>query len=147
MPLPVRVAIGCPEHEAQLWAMIDDPHFRVDGRPCAFAGPCASIAELRDVLASGLADVVLVSATLNAIPLETLRDLATGRRVVVLAQDSSSERGRSFPAGVLTASPTRDELAQAIEHALLGRGGAPRSREALAHDGIVFRNECLLPFA
>jgi MinD-like ATPase involved in chromosome partitioning or flagellar assembly len=130
MPLPVRVAIGCPEHESELWAMIDDPHFRVDGRPCAFAGPCASIAELRDMLASGMADVVLVSATLNAIPFETLRDLVTGRRVVVLASDSFSDRWRSFPARVLAASPTRPELAQAFEDALLGRGGAPRSRHA-----------------
>ena len=79
---PIEVAIACPEREAELWANVDDPAFRVDGRECAFAGPCASVAELREMLARGAADVVLVSATLNAIPFETLRDLVRNRRAV-----------------------------------------------------------------
>jgi MinD-like ATPase involved in chromosome partitioning or flagellar assembly len=121
---PISVAIACPEREAELWAIVDDPEFTPDGRPCAFAGPCASVAELRDMLARGAADVVLISATLNAIPFDTLRDLVTDRRAVVLASDAAADRWRDFPARVLSADPTRDELARAIQDALLGRGTA-----------------------
>jgi len=97
---PIRVGIACPEREAELWAIVEDPGFTVEGRRCAFAGPCASVAELREALASGSADVVLVSATLNAIPFETLGGLARGRRVVVLAADAAADRWREFQAPV-----------------------------------------------
>ena len=109
MALPIRVAIACPEREAELWAMVEDPEFRVDGRTCAFAGPCASVAELREALASGAADVVLVSATVNAIPFETLRGLAEARRMVVLAPDESAERWQQFESPVLGLDPDRGE--------------------------------------
>jgi len=124
---PIQVAIACPEREAELWATVEDPSFAVDGRACAFAGPCASVAELQEVLARQTADVVLVSATLNAIPFETLRELVRGRRAVVLASDAAAERWREFPARVLAADPTREELAQAIQDALVGRGSARSS--------------------
>lgn len=127
---PIAVAIACPEREAELWAIVDDPAFRVDGRLCAFAGPCASVAEFREMLARGAADVVLVSATLNAIPFETLRDLVKGRRAVVLAGDAAAERWREFPARVLAADPSREELAQAIQDAVLGHGSVGASTAA-----------------
>ncbi|MDQ6672112.1 MAG: hypothetical protein M3069_15445, partial [Chloroflexota bacterium] len=120
MVRPIEVAIACPEREAELWAIVDDPTFTVDGRPCAFAGPCASVVELRELLARATADVVLVSASLNAIPFDTLRDLVTGRRAVVLAGDAADERWREFPVRVLPAEPTREELAHAIQDALVG---------------------------
>jgi MinD-like ATPase involved in chromosome partitioning or flagellar assembly len=122
---PIRVAIACPEREAELWAMVEDAGFTVDGRTCAFAGPCASVAELREALASGAADVVLVSATLNAIPYETLHGLARSHRVVVLAADAASERWQRFHAPVLGADPNRGELSLAIADAL-ARGGRVR---------------------
>ena len=115
---PIEVAIACPEREAELWAIVEDPAFTVNGRPCAFGGPSASVAELREALARHTADVVLVSASLNAIPFETLRDLINGRRAVVLASDPASERWREFPAPVLAIDPRREELAQAIQDAL-----------------------------
>src|SRR5436305_1775819 len=108
---PIRVAIACPEREAELWAMVEAAGFTVDGRPCAFAGPCASIAELREALASGAADVVLVSATLNAIPFETLRGLANARRLVVLAADGSADRWQLVESPVLGLDPDQEELA------------------------------------
>jgi len=125
---PIRVGIACPEREAELWAIVEDPGFTVEGRPCAFGGPCASVAELREALASGTADVVLVSATLNAIPFETLRGLARGRRVVVLAADAAADRWREFQASVLPANPTRAELAEAIEDALVHGGTVRQDR-------------------
>lgn len=127
---PIEVAIACPEREAELWAIVEDPAFTVDGRACAFAGPCASVAELREVLARQTAEVVLVSATLNAIPFETLRDLVRGRRAVVLAGDAAAERWRDFPARVLAADASRGELAQAIQDALFGRGSVRASTGA-----------------
>lgn len=131
MGLPIRVAIACPEREAELWAMVEDPEFTVDGRTCAFAGPCASVAELREALASGAADVVLVSATLNAIPFETLRGLAGVRRMVVLAPDESTERWQEFESPVLGLDPDRTELAEAIADALIrGRRGRQPSNFA-----------------
>ena len=128
---PVRVGIACPEREAELWAMVEDPAFMVAGRSCAFAGPCASVGELREALASGAADVVLVSSTLNAIPFETLRGLASGRRVVVLGAEASAERWQDFPAPVLAADPTREDLAEAIA-AALAQGGMVRPRRGSA---------------
>lgn len=122
---PIKVAIACPEREAELWSIVEDPAFTVEGRTCAFAGPCASVAELREALASGAADVVLVSATLNAIPLETLHGLASGRRVVVLAADAAAERWQQFQSPVLGADPNRGELSEAIADAL-ARGGRVR---------------------
>src|SRR5437879_4227700 len=118
--LPIRVAIACPEREAELWAIVEDPSFTIDGRQCAFAGPCASVADLRETLARQTADVLLVSASLNAIPFETLRELVSGRHAVVLAADADGERWRKFPARVLLADPTREELARAIQDALVG---------------------------
>ena len=134
---PIEVAIACPEREAELWATVEDPAFTVNGRRCSFAGPCASIAELREALARRTADVVLVSASLNAIPFDTLRDLVKARSAVVLANDAESERWRDFPARVLPADPERDELAQAIQDALSGAGSqrtraAPSRRSASA---------------
>jgi MinD-like ATPase involved in chromosome partitioning or flagellar assembly len=122
MPRPIEVAIACPEREAELWATVEDPAFTVDGRRCSFAGPCDSIAELREALARRTADVVLVSASLNAIPFETLRDLLKARCAVVLASDAESERWRDFPVRVLAADPGRDELARAIRDSLNGTG-------------------------
>ncbi|HEY1296999.1 MAG TPA: hypothetical protein VGJ60_28315 [Chloroflexota bacterium] len=122
MPRPIEVAIACPEREAELWATVEDPAFIVDGRRCSFAGPCDSIAELREALARRAADVVLVSASLNAIPFDTLRDILSARGAVVLASDAESERWRDFPVRVLPADPGRDELALAIRDALHGTG-------------------------
>jgi MinD-like ATPase involved in chromosome partitioning or flagellar assembly len=131
MAHPLQVAIACPEREGELWAMVEDPAFMVNGRPCAFAGPCASVAELREALSRQTADVVLVSASLNAIPFETLRELVSRRRAVVLATDPLAERWREFPARVLSVDPGADELAQAIQEALLGNGtGSPRTSGA-----------------
>jgi septum formation inhibitor-activating ATPase MinD len=131
MAHPLQVAIACPEREGELWAMVEDPAFAVSGRPCAFAGPCASVAELREALARQTADVVLVSAALNAIPFETLRELVSRRRAVVLAADAQAERWREFPAQVLSVDPGPEELAQAIQDALLGNGqGSPRTSGA-----------------
>ncbi len=131
-PRPIGVAIACPEREAELWAIVEDATFVVDGRPCRFAGPCASVAELRDMLAGTTADVALVSGSLNAIPFETLRDLVTGRPVVVLADDSAAQHWRGFPVRVLAGEPTREELSEAIQDALLGgrRGRPTTSRES-----------------
>ena len=120
MPRPIEIAIACPEREAELWATVEDPAFTVDGRRCSFAGPCDSIAELREALARRTADVVLVSASLNAIPFDTLRDLLRDRGAVVLASDAESERWHDFPVRVLPADPGRDDLARAIQDTLSG---------------------------
>ena len=138
MPRPVEVAIACPEREAELWATLEDPAFTVDGRRCGFAGPCDSIAELRETLARRTADVVLVSASLNAIPFDTLRDLVRARSAVVLANDAESERWRDFPARVLPADPGRDELAPAIQDTL-GGNGSQRTRATASRRSAATR--------
>src|SRR6516225_9527840 len=122
MPRPIEIAVACPEREAELWATVEDPAFTVDGRRCSFAGPCDSIAELREALARRTADVVVVSASLNAIPFDTLRDLVKTSSTVVLASDAESERWLDFPARVLPVDPGRDELARAIQDTLIGNG-------------------------
>lgn len=122
-PLRIALAIDQPRREAALLALFEgaEPPFRVAGRPCAVTQLCASVAELRSAVAGDSADVVIASATLNAIPFPALRALAgAGRPLVVLALDPADVRWDGFPTPVLDADADPATLAEALATAVRG---------------------------
>jgi Flp pilus assembly CpaE family ATPase len=144
---PVRLALGLenPRLLAVVVGSIDDAEtgsaasFRVAGRPCTVTRLCGSVRDLQAAVASPETDALLVSSLLHAIPLHELRALAeaaTGR-MVVLAPDRAAPDWDGFPATVLEAEPSRAELLDALEQAVLGRapGRAPRRPRAAATPG------------
>ncbi len=144
MSVPVRLALGL-EHLRLLamvlgWIDDDDPgaaSFRVLGRPCTVARLCGSVRELQAAVASSDTDALLVSSLLHAIPLDELRALAAAAagRLVVLAPDRGVPQWEGFPATVLEAEPSRAELLEALEQAVLGRApgrAQPRRSRAAA---------------
>jgi Mrp family chromosome partitioning ATPase len=124
-PLSLALAIGDPREEAALLSLVQEPSFRVDGRPCQVRGLFDSARDVAGAVAGDAVDVVVVASTLNAIPFERLVDLATeGRRLVVVAPDPLAPRWNAFPAPVVGMQPDADSLSEALRQAMRGRGVA-----------------------
>jgi hypothetical protein len=107
-PPRVALAIDRPPLEAALIAVLEhhDPPLRVDGRTCEVVNLCASVPELRTALAREDVDLVIVSATLNAMAEATLRDLAdSGRPLVLVVADPTDPRWDRFPSPVVGRDP------------------------------------------
>jgi Mrp family chromosome partitioning ATPase len=136
-PLRLALAIDDPQREATVLSVVQDPTFRVDGRHCLVAELCASVRDVRRAVAGDAVDAVIVASTLNAIPFETLRDLASpGRRVVVLAPDPLADRWDQFPAPVVGGEPEAVALLDALREAMRGTASASVERRSDAeHTG------------
>src|SRR5438270_10083987 len=103
-PLGVALAIDRPPLEAALIALLEDldPPFRVDGRTCKVVQLCASAGELRKTLGRDDVEVAIVSATLNAMPQATVRDLAqSARPIVFVVPDPTDRRWDALPSPVI----------------------------------------------
>jgi hypothetical protein len=121
-PHRVALAVGEP-HEARLLALLEDSSFQVSGRGCAVTTFCSTIREVRDALGrTDSIDVVVMSGTLQALPMATLDELvAVERSLVVIVPDPSASRWAELPAPVLGADADAASLAAAIADALVGR--------------------------
>jgi len=120
--LQVALAVGQP-HEARLLALVEDPEFQVAGRGCGVTAFCTSVRDVREALGrTDTVDVILMSSTLQAVPLEQLRDLAqVGRPLVVLTADPTTAHWADIPVPIIGLDTDAAALAMAIGDALLGR--------------------------
>jgi hypothetical protein len=127
---PVRLALGLenPRLLSVVMGWIDDADpgadaFRVLGRSCTVTRLCGSVRELQAAVASPDTDALVVSSLLHAIPLDELRALADAAagRLVVLTPERAASHWEGFQATVLDAAPSRAELVEALEHAVLRR--------------------------
>ena len=114
-PLRLALALGRPDDEEAISALVEAPGFRVGQQPCVVVQWCTSLRELREAVASDAVDIVLASSTMNAIPLEVLRDLAgMGRPLVLLVPEPNSEQWDGFPMPVVGLPAEPAALASAL---------------------------------
>ena len=121
-PHRLALAVGEP-YEARLLALLEAATFQVAGRTCAVTRFCSTIRELRDALGStDSIDAVVMSNSLQAVPMATLDELvAIGRPLVLVVPDPAASRWSERAVPVLGPDPDGATLAAAIGDALLGR--------------------------
>jgi hypothetical protein len=136
-PHRVALAVGEP-HEARLLGILEDPAFQVAGRGVTVSRFCSSVREVREAIEHTEAvDAILLSSTLQALPVATVREIVQSRRPLVLLVPDAAMSRWTDELGVPVAglSATSAELAAALGLALLDQRPAhQRPRRGRARD-------------
>jgi Flp pilus assembly CpaE family ATPase len=139
----IALAVGEP-FEAGVLALLEAASMQVAGRPCTVTRFCSSVRELREAVAhTDTVDIVVMSSTLQALPVTTVRELVqTGRPVVVLVPNLAAPVWADLTAPVLGLDADGPALQRALSEALLGQRtvaqstGGNRSKRAATRNKV-----------